>query len=59
LDAPSAAASKHLKSSDNYFRKETVVWGNTKTIPIKDPEERKKFVIAAYNAGDMLKQMIV
>jgi membrane-bound lytic murein transglycosylase MltF len=52
LDSSSAAAAKQLKSSDNYFSKETTLWGNTKSIPVVDPEERKKFVTAAYNAGD-------
>jgi len=52
LDASSAGAAKLLKSSDNHFSKETVLIEDIKTIPITDVEERKKFALAAYNAGD-------
>jgi membrane-bound lytic murein transglycosylase MltF len=52
LDASSAAASKNLKTSDNHFRKKTTLTDDVETTPIKDAEERKKFDVAAYNAGD-------
>lgn len=51
LDASSAAAAKYLKASDTYFRKETILADDLRTIPITDLEERKKIALAAYNAG--------
>jgi membrane-bound lytic murein transglycosylase MltF len=52
IDSSSAAAAKYLKTMDNHFRKETTLQEDVKTMPIEDTEERKKFDIAAYNAGD-------
>jgi membrane-bound lytic murein transglycosylase MltF len=52
LAASSAAAAKYLKSIDNHFRKESVLTRSAKTTPIQDAEERKKFDIASYNAGE-------
>ncbi len=34
------------------FKKKTTLTDDTETTPVKDPDERKKFDIAAYNAGD-------
>ncbi len=50
VDYASIAAARYLKDLDRYFSKETNL-GNVKTIPIKDAEERKKFILAAYNGG--------
>lgn len=51
VEDSSAAAAKYLKTLDNNFRKQTILIRSTKTISITDAEERKKFDIAAYNAG--------
>lgn len=50
----SNAAVRILNRSDDRFKKETNLGIKAKilSIPIKDVDERKKFVLAAYNAGD-------
>ena len=52
VDDSSWAAAKYLKTLDSYFSEETVLIGTLKTIPISDSVERRKFAIAAYNAGE-------
>jgi membrane-bound lytic murein transglycosylase MltF len=52
IDDASAAAAKHLKTLDESFRNETVLSSSLKTIPIANSVGRKKFVLAAYNAGE-------
>jgi membrane-bound lytic murein transglycosylase MltF len=52
VDPASAAAAKILKTSDNYFREGTSLQKGITAIPIEDAEERKKFNLAAYHAGD-------
>lgn len=52
IDASSAAAGKYLKTLDNHFRRPATLTENLRTVPIVDRNERKSFVIAAYNAGD-------
>jgi membrane-bound lytic murein transglycosylase MltF len=47
-----AAAAKYLKLQDGTFEKETIISGELSTVPINDASERKKFAIAAYNAGE-------
>jgi membrane-bound lytic murein transglycosylase MltF len=48
----SAAAAKYLKLQDRIFEEETNITKGLSTVPIKDASERKKFSIAAYNAGE-------
>ncbi len=52
VDNASAAAAKYLKTQDKIFGKKTPLSGNLSTSPVKDSEERRKFVIAAFNAGE-------
>lgn len=52
VDDASAAAAKYAKKVDNFFSKETTLVKGLKTIPVTNPSERKKFTIAAYNAGE-------
>jgi membrane-bound lytic murein transglycosylase MltF len=52
LAASSAAAAKYLKSIDNHFRKGSALTKGIETTPIQDAEERKKFDVASYNAGE-------
>jgi membrane-bound lytic murein transglycosylase MltF len=52
VDNASAASAKYLKIQDKAFSKKTILSGKISTSPIKDSTERKKFVIAAFNAGE-------
>ena len=52
INHASAAAAKLLKRSDHYFEKSKNLGEKVKTVGVKDPEEWKKFALAAYNAGD-------
>lgn len=49
VGAAAAAAAKQLKRSDDYFRNQSKF---TKAISVSNSDERKKFALAAYNAGD-------
>ncbi len=52
IDYASSASARYLKDLHTFFSKDTVLVGNTKTIGIKNPLERKKFVLGAFNAGE-------
>ncbi len=52
VDNASAASAKYLKIQDCAFSKKTILSGKISTSPVKDPVERKKFAIAAFNAGE-------
>lgn len=52
IDSASIGAAALLKRSDRYFAKKTKLDGEIVTTPINDSGERKKFALAAYNAGD-------
>lgn len=52
VDNASAASAKYLKMQDKAFSKKTNLAENLSTSPIDDPAERKKFAIAAFNAGE-------
>jgi membrane-bound lytic murein transglycosylase MltF len=52
VDNASAAAAKYLKMQDSAFSKKTVLSKNLSTSPVKDSAERKKFAVAAFNAGE-------
>jgi membrane-bound lytic murein transglycosylase MltF len=52
VDNASAAAAKYLKMQDNAFSKKTILSKNLSTSSIEDSAERKKFAVAAYNAGE-------
>lgn len=52
IDNASAAAAKYLKMHDTAFSKKTALSGKLATTLVKDSNERKKFVIAAFNAGE-------
>lgn len=52
VDDSFAAAAKYLKTLDRSFSKKTSLGRGVKTTPVKSPSERKKFTIAAYNAGE-------
>lgn len=51
IDQASWASAKYLKRIDNSFGKETRVIGKIKTLAVRNPNERKKFVVASFNAG--------
>jgi len=51
IDYASSAAARYLKDIDNAFSKKTTLIKGRDTIPVKDPSERKKFVLGAYNTG--------
>lgn len=52
IDYASSAAARYLKDLHTFFSKDTTLIGSTKTIGIKNPTERKKFVLGAFNAGE-------
>ncbi len=52
IDDSAAAAAKYMKNLDDSFGKKTTLTSTIKTIPIKSSNERVKFVIAFYNAGE-------
>ncbi len=52
VDNASAASAKYLKIHDRNFGKKTIFTKNISSIPVEDPVERKKFAIAAFNAGE-------
>lgn len=52
IDYASSASARYLKDLHTFFSKDTTLIGSTKTIGIKDPAERKKFVLGAFNAGE-------
>lgn len=52
VDNASAAAAKYLKTQDANFSKATVLNKGLTTSAVKNSSERKKFVFAAYNAGE-------
>ena len=51
-DNAAAASAKYLKIHDRTFRKKTILSGTLSTTPMEDPNERKKFSLAAFNAGE-------
>ena len=51
LDRSSSAAARYLKDLDTMFGKITTVRKGSMTIAVKNPAERKKFILAAYNGG--------
>jgi membrane-bound lytic murein transglycosylase MltF len=52
VDNASAAAAKYLKTLDRTFSKKTTLAKGIETVSIKNMEERKKFTVGAYNAGE-------
>jgi len=52
VDNASAASAKYLKMQDKAFSKKTTLSKNISTSPVEDSSERKKFTIAAFNAGE-------
>jgi len=52
IDYTSSASARYLKDLHNFFSKDTALIGTTKTIGVKNPSERKKFVLGAFNAGE-------
>ncbi len=52
VDNASAASAKYLKMQDKAFSKKTTLSETLSTSPIEAPVERKKFAIAAFNAGE-------
>jgi membrane-bound lytic murein transglycosylase MltF len=52
VDKASAASAKYLKIQDRTFSKKTILSKNLSTSPVKDSVERKKFAVAAFNAGE-------
>ena len=52
IDFASSASARYLKDLHTFFGKDTTLIGTTKTIGIKNPSERKKFVLGAFNAGE-------
>lgn len=52
IDYASSASARYLKDLHTFFSKDTTLVGDTKTVGIKNPSERKKFVLGAFNAGE-------
>ena len=52
IDYASIAAARYLKDLNGFFGKETNLGDGKMTIPVVDIEERKRFVLAAYNMGE-------
>ncbi len=52
VDDASAASAKYLKILDDCFSKETTLTESKKTFSVSNKEERLKFTLAAYNAGE-------
>lgn len=52
IDYASIAAARYLKDLNKFFSKETSLLKDLKTIPIQNISERRRFVLAAYNAGE-------
>ena len=52
IDYASSASAIYLKDLHTFFSKDTTLIGTTKTIGIKNPSERKKFVLGAFSAGE-------
>lgn len=52
IDNSSDVAARYLKDLDNIFTRETNLTRQIKSYAVNDCNERKKFVIAAYNAGE-------
>ena len=52
IDYASSASARYLKDLHTFFSKDTTLIGTTKTIGVKNPSERKKFVLGAFNAGE-------
>jgi len=52
VDSASAAAAKLLRINDGIFSKKTVLTKDINSTPVADPAERKKFALAAFNAGE-------
>lgn len=52
VDNASSAAAKYLKTQDRVFSKKTTLAENLSTSPVSDPDERKKFAVAAFKAGE-------
>lgn len=52
VDKASAASAKYLKIQDRTFSKKTILSKKLSTSPVKDVVERKKFAVAAFNAGE-------
>lgn len=51
IDYASSAGARYLKDLDTMFNKSTTIRKGSATIAVKNPMERKKFVLAAYNGG--------
>ncbi|MBU1122713.1 MAG: transglycosylase SLT domain-containing protein [Candidatus Omnitrophica bacterium] len=51
IDYASSAAARYLKDLNSIFSKKTSLSKNLKSTPVKSKSKRKKFVLAAYNAG--------
>ena len=52
IEYAASAAARYLKDLDTMFSKSTRLSEGKDTIPVKNGLERKKFVLAAYNAGE-------
>lgn len=52
IDYASSASARYLKDLHTFFSKDTTLDRSIKTIGIKNPVERKKFVLGAFNAGE-------
>ena len=52
IDLASLIATRYIKNLNNIFGKKSTIFGTLSSIPISDLNQRKLFVIAAYNAGE-------
>jgi membrane-bound lytic murein transglycosylase MltF len=52
IDTSSVIAARYITSLNNIFSSKTPLTENLSSIPVSSPNQRKLFVIAAYNAGE-------
>lgn len=52
IDYASSATARYLKDLNTFFGKATTLAKGLATTPVVDTAERKRFVLAAYNAGE-------
>ena len=52
IDRASSAAARYLKDLNTWFGKRTTLSERLHTIPVKSVEERKRFVLGAFDAGE-------
>lgn len=52
INKASSAAARYLRDLNKMFSRKTTILGQSRTVPINNISERKKFVVGAFNAGE-------